>query len=63
MDKEYVGDGVYIQQGHYRTQIVLTTENGVSIDNTIYLDLNMIGFINKYVDKLIDKYKEDKDGS
>lgn len=34
--KEYVGDGVYIEgEGGY---IILTTENGIAITNTIYLE-------------------------
>jgi hypothetical protein len=34
--KEYLGDGVYVEVNSGR--IVLTTENGVSITNTIFLE-------------------------
>ena len=37
MKKVYLGDGVYAEYDGYH--IVLTTEDGVKVTNTIYLDL------------------------
>ena len=50
-DKEYVGEGVYIQSDP--AGIVLTTENGITVDNTISLDLHLLDTINKYVERLL----------
>ena len=35
-EKKYLGDGVYIEHNGYHW--VLTTENGIEVTNTIYLD-------------------------
>ncbi len=47
MFKDYMGDGVYID-GKNLNDFVLTTENGVSITNTIHIDLDMIKRIQRY---------------
>ncbi len=36
-DKSYLGDGAYVQLGSYQGEIVLTTENGISAQNTVVL--------------------------
>jgi hypothetical protein len=37
--KVYLGDGVYLAPDPaWPAQLVLTTENGIAADNTIYLD-------------------------
>lgn len=38
--KEYLGDGVYIATDGYN--IVLTTENGINVQNTIYMEPEVI---------------------
>ena len=39
-NKSYIGDGVYLTvESAY--EIILTTEDGVSTSNTIYLDISM----------------------
>lgn len=48
MEKEYVGDGVYINVGDFHGQIVLTTENGICVENRIFLELEMIETISSY---------------
>lgn len=40
-EKQYLGDGVYIQVKEYG-EIWLTTEDGVSVTNTIVLDSHVI---------------------
>jgi hypothetical protein len=48
MGKQYMGDGVYAEENDIG-QIVLTTENGETVTNTIYLESdvtnNLINFI------------------
>lgn len=36
-DKSYLGDGAYVQRGSYASEVVLTTEDGVSAQNTVVL--------------------------
>lgn len=48
--KEYVGDGIYIQKGEYN-EIVLTTEDGITVTNTIYLEAQHLKFIITYIDR------------
>lgn len=36
MNKQYLGDGVYVAHDDYG--VILTAENGVSVLNTIYLE-------------------------
>jgi len=50
MAKAYLGDGVYVNNDGYH--IILTTENGVSITNTIFLEPNVLSALNEYVDAL-----------
>ncbi len=38
LPKAYVGDGVYIQVGGYLGEWFLTTEDGISVQNTIVVD-------------------------
>jgi hypothetical protein len=40
MSKEYIGDGVYANPND--GGIELTTENGIDIDNTIYLEWSVM---------------------
>ena len=47
MSKEYLGDGVYCDyDGFY---FILTTEDGISITNTIYLEPGIIERFLKYL--------------
>lgn len=47
MEKRYLGDGVYVSfDGHY---VWLTTEDGISITNTIALDGDVMGALFDYV--------------
>ncbi len=55
LNKEYVGDGVYIQKGAFKGQFVLTTENGVDIENAIYLEYKMIKYIHNYTERIFTK--------
>lgn len=47
MDKQYLGDGVYIQRRGYDYE--LTTENGYCTTNIIFLTEEMIGHLYQIV--------------
>ena len=49
MNKQYLGDGVYIcYDGSY---FILTTEDGVVVKNTVYLDAETVKALIKYIEK------------
>lgn len=51
MKKVYLGDGVYANYDGY--MVVLTTENGISATNTIYLEPEVLAALDRYVKWLI----------
>jgi len=55
-DKDYLGDGVYINHDNFHT--ILTTEDGVSVLNTIYLEPGMSKKIMGYEARMREKYAE-----
>lgn len=48
--KLYIGDGVYVDTDGYH--IVLTTENGIEVTNTIYLEPEVLALLNDWVERL-----------
>jgi len=50
MNKDYLGDGVYAEWDGER--IVLTTENGIEATNIIYLELEVIVGLERYLARL-----------
>lgn len=48
--KAYLGDGVYVDFDGFH--IVLTTENGISITNTIYLEPSVYKALTAYTEDL-----------
>ena len=36
-NKAYLGDGAYVQQGSFNGEVVLTTEDGISVQNRVVL--------------------------
>lgn len=56
MNKAYIGDGVYIDFDGYG--IVLTTEDGVSVTNTIVLEPYVYRALTEYVEHLSAKAEE-----
>ena len=48
--KTYLGDGVYANYDGFR--VILTTENGLSINNIIYLENEVISALLKYLEFL-----------
>ncbi len=47
--KECIGDAVYVDINDCG-QIVLTTEDGISISNTIYLEPEVYGSLERYIE-------------
>ena len=47
MNKTYLGDGVYVEA--CSRQLKLTTENGISTSNTIYIDPEVWLALQKFV--------------
>lgn len=58
-DKSYLGDGVYadIENG----MIKLTTENGISATNTIYLEMEVFDALTKYVNRKEEEYAKKRE--
>ena len=50
MQKEYLGDAVYVEHDGYA--LVLTTEDGISTTNTIYLEPEVLKALMDYVARL-----------
>lgn len=49
--REYLGDGVYVRFNKAQ-QLVLTTEDGISVTNEIYLEAEVYHSLVRYVDRL-----------
>lgn len=56
MPKEYLGDSVYVDHDGYH--LVLTTENGLGPNNTIYMDGNVYEALVCYAERLKERIKE-----
>lgn len=52
IEKEYIGDGVYIQPGNYKGCVILTCENGIETYERIHLEPDMVKNIMNYVEKM-----------
>lgn len=48
--KQYLGDGVYIEFDGY--SLILTTENGIEVTNTIYLEPDVYHALLVYVKEI-----------
>jgi len=53
-EKRYLGDGVYIAPGSYLGEFILTTEDGISVQNSIVLDSAIVQGIARFVDHTIE---------
>ena len=51
-EKRYLGDGVYVEFDGY--QFKLTTENGIRMTNTIYLEPSVFRALEQYVEAVRD---------
>ena len=48
--KAYLGDGAYVQQGRYRGEVILTTENGISVQNRVVLGPEEIRALGRWLE-------------
>lgn len=49
MDKDYLGDSVYIEKDNMSGGIVLTTDNGMGPDAIIYMEPDIIREFEAYI--------------
>lgn len=49
--KRYLGDGVYVD--YERGGLVLTTEDGLRVTNTIFLEAEVLENLERYVSELV----------
>jgi hypothetical protein len=49
MQKTYLGDGVYAEADDDGLSVTLTTENGIAVTNTIYLEAEVLDALDKFV--------------
>ena len=56
--KEYLGDGVYVD--YDGCNIVLTTENGFMVTNTIYFEVDFIKELSNYLERIKNNNKGKK---
>jgi hypothetical protein len=54
--KRYLGDGVYAAFDGYH--VVLTTENGISVQNEIALEPSVLQALNAYADRAFNRKPE-----
>jgi hypothetical protein len=40
--KAYLGDGAYVDLGAFPGEVVITTEDGISVQNSVVLDMNAL---------------------
>lgn len=53
-DKTYIGDGVYVEFDGY--QLIVTTENGISVTNLIVIEPQIWSSLQHYVKSLEEKH-------
>lgn len=56
--KTYLGDGVYVDIGSYKGEVVLTTENGISVQNTVVLGPSEIDALQRWLEHIKEKTNE-----
>ncbi len=49
VNKTYLGDGVYAEADDDGLSVTLTTENGIAVTNTIYLEAEVLDALDKFV--------------
>lgn len=56
--KTYLGDGAYVAIGSYKGEVVLTTENGISVQNTVVLGPSEIDGLQRWLEDIKEKSDE-----
>ena len=52
MNKAYIGDGVYVELDDHTYDVILTTENGISVTNRIVLEPEVLNSLNEYLKRM-----------
>ncbi len=60
-EKRYLGDGVYVAPGSCLGELILTTEDGISVQNTIVLDPSIVQGIARFMDHVVTYAKQLQD--
>jgi len=47
--KAYLGDGAFVQLGSYASEVVLTTEDGISVQNRVVLGPHEIAVLVRWL--------------
>jgi hypothetical protein len=50
--KVYLGDGCYARQGRFAGEIILTTEDGISVQNEIFMEPEVLKALNEFSENL-----------
>lgn len=50
IDKTYIGDGIYADDIGYA--MILTTEDGISVQNVIHIEVRELKAINRYAEAI-----------
>lgn len=54
MNKQYIGDGVYVQPDTF-DGVILTTSDGVKVTNVVYMERAVVEAFLQYVKELYSK--------
>lgn len=55
--KEYLGDGAYVADGCYAGEVVLTTEDGVSVQNRVVMGPTEVAALLRFLEVRYDLSK------
>ena len=53
----YLGDGAYVKRGRYPGEVILTTSDGISDTNTIYLEPSAIDTLLQFLHSMRGTYE------
>lgn len=61
INKEYMGDGIYADWNENSRELILTTENGMEVTNTITIELEYWINISRFMLKIIERHPRMKE--
>jgi len=53
IQKDYIGDGVYVKEGNYIGEIIIYTFDGITELNHIYFEPEMVDTLKRVADRFI----------
>jgi len=63
LPKDYLGDSVYVQQGSYVGELILTTENGFGPTNTIVIGPGELESLLRFRDAMKERYVQKEEAA